>query len=68
VRLLVKMRMAGKLSLTGQSEKRLKSGLMITKCANPACSTVFRYLRGGKLFLFEVPQSMPTPVPPSPRE
>src|ERR1700746_860544 len=30
--------------------------LMITKCANPACSTVFRYLGGGKLFLFEVPQ------------
>ena len=37
-------------------EIEFKSGLMITKCANPACSTVFRYLRGGKLFLFEVPQ------------
>ena len=37
-------------------EIEFKSGRMITKCANPACSTVFRYLRGGKLFLFEVPQ------------
>src|SRR6476660_5089719 len=25
---------------------------MVTKCANPACTTVFRYFRGGKLFVF----------------
>ncbi len=28
---------------------------MITKCANPSCSSVFRYLRGGKLFLVDKP-------------
>lgn len=26
---------------------------MLSKCANPACSNVFRYLREGKLFLIE---------------
>lgn len=26
---------------------------MLSKCANPACSTTFRYLREGKLFLIE---------------
>lgn len=26
---------------------------MITKCANPACSTPFRYLHEGRLFRFE---------------
>jgi len=30
---------------------------MVTKCANPSCSTVFRYLRGGRLFLMEGPRS-----------
>lgn len=27
---------------------------MVSKCANPACSASFRYLRSGKLFEFEV--------------
>ncbi len=39
---------------------------MVTKCANPSCSAVFRYLRGGRLFLFELPRSSPTSVPSSP--
>ncbi len=26
---------------------------MLSKCANPACSTPFRYLRDGKLFEFD---------------
>jgi len=26
---------------------------MLSKCANPACSTPFRYLREGKLFEFD---------------
>ena len=30
---------------------------MITKCANPACGALFRYLREGKLFLVEPPPS-----------
>jgi hypothetical protein len=38
---------------------------MVTKCANPSCSAVFRYLRGGRLFLFETTNKMPTAVPPS---
>ncbi len=25
---------------------------MVAKCANPYCDTPFKYLRGGKLFLF----------------
>jgi len=32
---------------------------MVTKCANPSCGTFFRYLRGGKLFLLEMPPLMP---------
>jgi hypothetical protein len=28
---------------------------MVAKCANPSCSKLFRYLRGGKLFLVETP-------------
>ena len=35
---------------------------MVTKCANPSCGAVFRYLRGGRLFLFEVPMRMRTAV------
>jgi hypothetical protein len=27
---------------------------MLSKCANPACSTPFRYLRDGKLFEIEI--------------
>ena len=30
---------------------------MVSKCANPSCDTVFRYFRGGKIFLVE-----PAPV------
>ena len=26
---------------------------MVDKCANPSCETLFRYFRGGKLFVFE---------------
>ena len=26
---------------------------MVSKCANPACKTAFRYFRGGKLFLVD---------------
>ncbi|HXZ82025.1 MAG TPA: hypothetical protein VEG30_19000 [Terriglobales bacterium] len=32
---------------------------MLSKCANPSCHTVFRYLREGKLFEFET-SSLPT--------
>ena len=32
---------------------------MVTKCANSSCSAGFRYLRGGRLFLFEVSQGPP---------
>ncbi len=35
---------------------------MVTKCANPSCSAGFRYLRGGRLFLFEVSKSPPMSV------
>ena len=27
---------------------------MISKCANPACNTVFHYLRGGRLYRFDL--------------
>jgi hypothetical protein len=34
---------------------RLKvEGSMVSKCANPACSTPFHYLREGKIFKLEV--------------
>jgi hypothetical protein len=26
---------------------------MVTKCANPSCTNLFRYLRGGKVFLID---------------
>jgi hypothetical protein len=29
---------------------------MVTKCANPSCGASFQYLRGGKLFLVELPR------------
>lgn len=29
---------------------------MIAKCANPDCNVAFRYLRGGKLFLLDIPR------------
>ncbi len=29
---------------------------MVTKCANPSCSASFQYLRGGKLFLVDLPR------------
>ncbi len=32
---------------------------MIAKCANPDCNVSFRYLRGGKLFLLDIPQDSP---------
>lgn len=32
---------------------------MITKCANPACDKSFQYLRGGRLYCFELrPQNL----------
>lgn len=34
---------------------------MVTKCANPACGSSFRYLRGGKLFLVDLPRSSAGP-------
>jgi hypothetical protein len=33
----------------------------VTKCANPACGEPFRYLRGGKLFLVDLPRSSAGP-------
>ena len=29
---------------------------MVTKCANPSCGASFQYLRGGKLFLLDLPR------------
>lgn len=29
---------------------------MVTKCANPSCNASFQYLRGGKLFLVDLPR------------
>jgi len=31
---------------------------MVTKCANPSCMNLFRYLRGGKVFLIDSPHPM----------
>ena len=39
---------------------------MVNKCANPACGASFRYLRGGKLFLVDLPRSSPGPGNGSP--
>ncbi len=35
---------------------------MVSKCANPDCSAIFRYLREGRLFNFEVTKSNPSRV------
>ncbi len=35
---------------------------MVSKCANPDCPAVFRYLREGRLFNFEVTKSNPSRV------
>ncbi len=32
---------------------------MISKCANPACNTDFHYLRGGRLYRFDLRHPMP---------
>jgi len=32
---------------------------MLGKCANPSCNVPFRYLRGGRLFLVDVPPVKP---------
>lgn len=32
---------------------------MVTKCANPSCGASFQYLRGGKLFLLDLPRPSP---------
>lgn len=29
---------------------------MVSKCANPSCGASFQYLRGGKLFLVDLPR------------
>ena len=29
---------------------------MVAKCANPSCGASFQYLRGGKLFLVDLPR------------
>lgn len=34
---------------------------VVTKCANPSCTTVFRYFRGGKLFAFSPNSQARTP-------
>src|SRR5207302_7934307 len=40
-------------------------GPMVSKCANPACSTPFHYLREGKIFRVEV-EATPSQVSPLP--
>ncbi len=37
---------------------------MISKCANPACSTAFHYLRDGRLFRMETPYEGPSASEP----
>jgi hypothetical protein len=39
---------------------------MLHKCANPDCSSVFRRLSHGKLFLLEIDQAMESSHRPSP--
>lgn len=36
---------------------------MVTKCANPSCENLFRYLREGRLFLVEIPAAPPGNAP-----
>ncbi len=33
---------------------------MVAKCANPSCDASFQYLRGGKLFLLDLPRMSAT--------
>jgi hypothetical protein len=35
---------------------------MVSKCANPGCSSVFLYLHAGKIFRMEVETSNPVPA------
>jgi hypothetical protein len=35
---------------------------MITKCANPACGRPFQYLRGGRLYCFELRRQSRGPI------
>jgi hypothetical protein len=44
------------------TELMKESVAMVTKCANPACGEPFRYLRGGKLFLVDLPHSSASPA------
>ena len=39
---------------------------MLSKCANPSCSTPLVYLREGKIFMMEAP-SMPRVAKPAPQ-
>jgi len=39
---------------------------MVTKCANPSCAAVVRYLRGGRLFLVEMSAIVPMSTLSSP--
>ena len=39
---------------------------MLAKCANPSCSTPLVYLREGKIFMVESPQSQLGLIGPSP--
>lgn len=39
---------------------------MVTKCANPSCNAAFRYLKDGRLFLFEAPPRPSTSEPSVP--
>lgn len=36
---------------------------MVAKCANPSCGASFQYLRGGKLFLVDLPRFSSQPAP-----
>ncbi len=37
---------------------------MLSKCANPGCTTPFRYLHDGKLFRMEIPAAAEDPGSP----
>lgn len=43
-----------------QPESLKQRAQMVSKCANPACSTPFHYLREGKIFRVEVEATPPT--------
>jgi hypothetical protein len=40
----------------GGANTYLRERNMVTKCANPSCGASFQYLRGGKLFLVDLPR------------